>query len=1545
MSTPLVYRLNDNVCEKIEAIDFSLGSNAEIERLGVSKLTLLNDEKKKGLQDEMLGVFERRQLCRTCGQDCQKCPGHTGAMFFPVPVYHMGYIETVLKILRSVCFFCARLRQAPPPGEEVLSYSNHSQFAKKKFARVYGSCRTRKTCIHCNGPCPDYIRAGNGIDIIWSPKTQFASVEEEKFAKSFNIFTVDNILLCIPDEDLRLMGFNPEMSHPKDTILWLLLIPSPAIRPSVVTSEGSKKRGQDDITVKLQDINKKRTDVIEYLKTSTWKREGQGYSSDVPAMPSALEQLVDRLQVEVALYMNNSQKLKKASTTARVTANMKSIMCKLKGKDGRIRGNLMGKRVNFCARTVITPDASIDINELGVPVDIALQLTIPERVTHLNIKRLTECVRRGTNLVGGASTIITKDAKVYELAYAKDRENIHLEYGWVVERTLNDGDFVFFNRQPSLHKQSIMGHRVKVMKGLTFRLNLTCAAPYNADFDGDEMNLHVPQNPMTMAEAQTLVNVDRCILSAKANKPAIGIVQDSLLGSYLMTHLDALLTRPQVMHLLASVKHCIYPRATWNSSMLPPPALLAPYRLWTGRQVIDAILPPICIGGNKNSPENTTLQDLQSQFDSDIPYIREEGLLNGTMTKSLLGPVAGGIIHRCALDFEDETAVFFISDLQRITRKWLMNYGFGVGIGDCIVNDQCDAEMRLNIDQALQHVNSIALEIPQDAPGVSKSLVEKTITSITSKVTMQVGAHIKRIMNTKNALMAMINAGSKGNPINLSQIMGCVGQQCVNGERITKDPATGRVLSCYPCNDDSVNGRGFVTNSYTLGLEPDEYFLHAMGGREGLVDTAVKTAVTGYLQRRMIKAGESMRVAFDTSVRDANNNIVEFKFGSDGMDATLLEKVEIPELCFSDAKLHAHCHPGSLYSMHPSCLPDCWEKNHTLEKEYLRLLEIRDKVRQMRELGFTMKMSTLGHFPVNVSNLLLKISNRQNRRSLTNISCTHIEEEISALLSRLRESNGDSAEALGFTIAYHMTSANLINRYRLTKGELAQVIKMIEDKVTRARVSPGEMVGCTAAQSIGEPCTQMTLNTFHLAGVGSANVTVGIPRFKELIDLSKIMKTPSMLVALNEEALQTTDANTCANLLLATRLDDHLSSYRIEDAQLLYDSELWSRHNLLVESAQIPFVFHMFFNIAKGVRSDTPPWKVALSLEKVCPGGIACVWSDVNDDIWEIYMYVLDIELVHATFPVQESLLEWNSHSPEHVKAWCEELFQSIIHEHIISGMACISEACVENASVTRMDPVTNAINTTDIPVLRTIGSSLYDVQNYAFVDWYRTLSNNILEIQSVLGIEAAVKSLADEMRSIISYDSTYVDDRHIMMIVNTMTYKGHLMPLSRHGINRTGNGVLVRSSFEETGDVIKDAALFGERDDVQGVSQSIMLGQCANIGTGGFDLRVVKASQPVVKRNSRLVKTKAKVYTRKETTKKSVRLIDVRDDATGENCGNIECPFIQTENDKPTDYLDAVLSTDQANSSSYAFQPQVTTTERSLHYTPSSPKLMCIWK
>ena len=661
----------------------------------------------------------------------------------------------------------------------------------------------------------------------------------------------------IPSEDLPLIWINEEAGRPENLLLSDIIVPPVTIRPSV-QMESTSGSNEDDITMILQDIARSNAQ----LQTSIANGANMRIVMDN----------WDHLQILCAELINGD--LPGMSTLVKSAVPKRSLVQRLKGKRGRFRGNLSGKRVEFSGRTVISPDPNLSIEEVGVPILVAKKLTYPERVTSFNIERLRRMVRNGANKYPGANMIRSGNNRPISLMYGdRERAAANLRIGDVVERHLIDGDVSLFNRQPSLHRMSIMSHKVKVLPWKTFRFNECDCAPYNADFDGDEMNIHIPQTEEARIEARELMGIKHNIINPRNGEPLITATQDFITGSFVLTQRDVFFSRMDFCRLVAFLSDA------QEVVRIPTPALLKPATLWTGKQVFSLLLKP--------NPEEGVLLSLEikaknfstSQLDANLWMCPNDGyvviqnseLLCGNIDKACIGGNKKGLVCVLVRDFTPEDTVKAMGRLTKLTSRFLRDYGFTIGLDDVSPNEHLLEKMHevvaknyAKVDETIHEFNEGKLAL---RPGCN---AEQTLESICSGLLSDIRDTIGKLCMTNlpksNFPLIMATCGSKGSAINICQMIYCVGQQVVSGNRIP-DGFIQRSLPHFLPNAKEPSAKGFVANSFYSGLTPMEFFFHTMGGREGLVDSAVKTADTGYMQRRLMKALEDLCICYDNTGR------------------------------------------------------------------------------------------------------------------------------------------------------------------------------------------------------------------------------------------------------------------------------------------------------------------------------------------------------------------------------------------------------------------------------------------------------------------------------------------------------------------------------------------------------------------------------------------------------------------------------------------------------------------------------------------------------
>ncbi|CAM9308504.1 unnamed protein product, partial [Sphacelaria rigidula] len=602
----------------------------------------------------------------------------------------------------------------------------------------------------CGGLLPKFTKTGLKVEVEYPPDMEDVPRGGDR-RQVLSASKVHEIFKNISEEDMKILGLHPEYSRPDWLVITVLPVPPPHVRPSVALDAGA--RSEDDLTHQLVNICK-----------ANMRLEASVRTGEPAHIVEAFELL---LQYKVAALFDN-ERAGQPQETQRSGKPLKTLRQRLKGKEGRIRGNLMGKRVDFSARTVITADPNLGIDQVGVPRSIALNLTVPELVTAFNVDEMAELVARGPLEHPGARYIVRHDGVRVDLRYVRNKNSLTLQYGYAVERHLRDDDIIIFNRQPSLHKMSIMGHRVKVLDWSTFRMNLSVTSPYNADFDGDEMNLHVPQSLVAKAEAQELMMVPRNIVSPQSNKPVMGIVQDSLLGVCRMTKRDTFIERDLVMNLLMWVE-------SWDGKV-PTPAILKPKPMWTGKQLFSTICPKI----NFKATANGHPKGDNPLNNSDTEVVVHEGdLIMGHVDKKTVGSSAQGLIHISWLEKGWDITRLFMNLVQKLVNNWLVATSFSIGVADTVADTETIMTIGSIIDTAKRNVQSLVEQgqkgelTMQPGKSMMESL-EASINKVLNTARDESGTSAQVSLNERNAVKAMADAGSKGSFINISQVRACL---------------------------------------------------------------------------------------------------------------------------------------------------------------------------------------------------------------------------------------------------------------------------------------------------------------------------------------------------------------------------------------------------------------------------------------------------------------------------------------------------------------------------------------------------------------------------------------------------------------------------------------------------------------------------------------------------------------------------------------------------------------------------------------------------
>ena len=1317
-----------------------------------------------GVFDARFGVIENGKVCPTCKQTNQFCPGHFGHIRLARPVYLYQFFDMVEKLANVICLNCSKILanedvvtslkstglsrfkevrdlRPTPRKDEVLQCPHCETAIFKKIAKVIGKAATLEGQSNVEGTDPVVI-------------------QPEMILRAFQRMT---------DEDCRLIGLNPEFARPEWMVCTVLAVPPLTVRPSVVMDDN--QRMEDDLTHKLIDILRANDKVREKI--------------DKEESAEVLDKYTAKLQYDVATYVDNDIKGLEPSAQ-RSGRPLRTLKSRFGAKTGRVRGNLMGKRVDFSARSVITPDANIELDELGVPEEIAINLTFPEIVSPYNRDRLLGYVKNGPDKHPGAKSVYLKaDDRTVSLRYVNP-DTIDIREGDVVHRHLIHGDIVLFNRQPSLHKASMMAHRVVVLPYSTFRLNVSATRPYNADFDGDEMNMHVPQSIASATELRYIASVLRNIVSPRTNSPIIQLFQDTMTGAYRISQPGVKVPEPIAMNILARLK-------------LPFVRKGIP---WTGSELISAAFPMMNYKGRINL-KNGQLED-------------------GNVLQK--GGVSG-LLHVVYTDFGPERCGQLINDIQSIVTQYNLYTGFSVGTSDLIANQTTREFVAEQLKKGRDRVAEILSAVHSgqfvNLQGLSDGAqLEDDISSALKEVAASINTKVIGSLDKANRIVQMVDSGSKGGEQNITQMVALLGQQLIEGKRV-QYTLQDRTLPHFARYDDGVESRGFVQHSFVDGLMPAEFFYHAQAGREGLIDTAVKTSDTGYIQRRLMKSMEDQHVEHDGTVRNVTGSVIQFVYGEDGVDTVAVESQTCELALMTLENIYKE------YALTPE------DVNPFLTGAVAETPDMVEELIADREMFvrsvFRFRKNDTVLAPVHLKRLITKYENPYSTK--TDLTPAYV---VSSLNGFMKEFPYN--KVFHTLLRYYLAPKKAIITHRLSQKLFDELMRDIRYRYIKSQTHAGEMVGALAAQSIGEPTTQLTLNTFHSAGTAKANATSGVPRIEELLSASANPKRPGNTVYLRPDISSDQDA-TISKMkeIQRTTLRDITKSVRI-----YYDPPT---NGTVVEEDMDILALYQEFTISEGDACESP-WIMRLELNDAEQAARNIL------DLTEVVTKLKNekslkiINCIHSDNSAKKLILRISFDAnvvknPTMLRFLEDKVLDTVLTG--VHGVGGVHLRKVKNELV--YDEKVAGYSQKEQYVLDVDGTNLYQLMVFPGVDGTRTFSNDIHEINDVFGIEAARLAIFEECSEVFVQEK--VNYHHLSVLVDSMTFSGRIVAVNRFGMNKNETGVLARSSFEETSKNMFNAAMGAEFDTMRGVSANIMFGQKPPSGTGVVDILVDESRLP----------------------------------------------------------------------------------------------------
>lgn len=962
------------------------------------------------------------------------------------------------------------------------------------------------------------------------------------------------------------------------------------------------------------------------------------------------------------------------------------------------------------------------------------------------------------------------------------------------------------------------------------------------------------QNILAETELRHLPAIPYQIISPSSNSPIIGIYQDSLLGSFQFTRPNITFTPREAMNMLMMFSH------------VDTKAIREAGKSITNYQILSQILKPITL-----SYKNKLYSD--NPVPNNILEIRNGNWISGQIEKSVMGSATKGVLHRIFNDFGPMACANFIDDLQNIITEYMKSASFSVGISDLIANKttmesiiQALNKQKIEVQSLIEKVHLGIFE--NNTAGSNMTEFEIQVNKLLNKATEESGSIGRKSLSKDNRFLMIVNSGSKGSLINISQMISGLGQQNVDGKRIPYG-FDSRTLPHYFKYDDGPNARGFVDNSYISGLTAPELFFHAMGGRIGLIDTAIKTSSSGYIQRRLIKGLEDIKVEYDMTVRNSKGKVVQFLYGEDGFDTTRIENQVIPIVGMSIEDIYLHYDILGLNESSEKDMLSVYTKatatrvkrqakeTKAFSQKYIdKMIKNRD---ELVDAVFHFKNDNMVKMPVAFQNIIANVQGQLhlNANSIVDITPLECFQMIESYFNKLKNLEFSAPNPLFEILYYYYLSPKdlLVNKRFHTKA-LTVLLETIVLKYKQSIVHPGEMVGIIAGHSCGEPVTQLTLNTFHHSGnAAKSNVTRGVPRIEEILRLTKNPKNPSLTVHMKALDEQNQDrAMAYANMMEYTKLVDV-----VKTIQIAFDPN--EQASFIEEDRALIEQFYAFESIMRecaGGAANEPEkntkkskWIIRIEMDPEAlleknitmddihyaiknssyGDSIDCVFSDFNED-----------KLVFRIRLLNEDAKKKKTAGSAIALDQSDEIYQlknfqdTLLNNIVLRGVTRIEKVIprklkdmvvLEDGKYVRKDTW----------VLDTTGSNMMTVLGLDYIDYRRTYSNDIREVFDVLGIEAARQTIYNEFFDVMEFSDAYINFHHLSLLCDRMTMTKEMVPIFRSGILNDDIGPIAKATFEVHTEVLLDAARHADFDHMRGVSSSVMCGQYGNYGTGAFGL------------------------------------------------------------------------------------------------------------
>jgi DNA-directed RNA polymerase II subunit RPB1 len=1258
--------------------------------------------------------------------------------------------------------------------------------------------------------------------------------------------TVRKIFSEIPTNVIVEMGLDPILSNPKDFFITHLPVSPRCTRPPTIPTT---QRFERPLTMSYKNVvaDAERIEATRaHNPASRYKVIGH-FNIDVAA-------LIDRRSVSEVIRFGLQSNIVQESLGAG-----------LEKKEGLMRKNIQGKRIEQVARTPISPDPSLEPDQIGVPIAFCKKLVVHEIVNSYNLEKLSLLVNNGPNMYPGALYIVNRRNGTLK-SLTKFSDSTHLPFilthGDIVHRHLMMDDIVLVGRQPTLHKHSITALRVVPVPHSSIGLNPVLCTQYNADFDGDDMNLYVLRTYATMAEAELLCGFSSQVISWRHSAPIIGAIQDPIIGAFGLTRDSSLFALHNVCFLLRNTKRI-------EKDLPPPIEHRNGVPLWSGRQIVSMLLPPISVSLTTNAYKTC------DRFGTDTEkrvVIKNGTLIKGIIDKASIGAKASNsVLHVVFSDFGAEAFSTFLHNICQVTYNFNQIYACSIGVQDLALTREMRAEIKKQIAELRDFVNKTLLEIDVGHYPVPVGVTvrrffedeamrysEKTRVKIVSKV-------LDSIDLNNNRFAQLVLSGAKGSLPNIGQMLGSIGVQNILGKLVQPDYDGTRTLPDFPPYDVSPESWGFGSNAFVTGLSATELFFHAMAARIGIIDTGLKTRESGYEQRIMIKMSETLIVCYDLTVRNTEGKIIQYIYNGNGISPSHYERVRLDILStmsFKDFEKKYKFVPRKGDSLKLIKLGGA---------EFLRINILRTDA--LKILESTVKAYTTPHeviqtsIPVEriVTNILSQretVAVEKKYEKLVSLKyCARKIVDLVSSAPNLFCSNHVSENALGEIYRNATKSLELVvrsylylNKIReleLTTMEFDLIIYKIRESWIRSFISPGEAVGLIASTSLGEAGTQLTLDTFHYAGIGEHTdiTTKGLPRFRQLMNVKRVLDPSEIFVHLDKTLERTkpiselkTYASTLefyVNVLTLKTLTSHaefcLCPWKL-NTPIQPDKDIISSFLakgvlsklILKQKSFLPLILRIHIS------------KFSLLKEKIT---MMFIKRRIEDEF--PYLYIVPSK-ESAMFPILLGFIDTSStvfptkylqKCLANVSKFLADLLDFLLSDLVIRGIPGIYGAVIESKHTYNVDERTGDLIKTNTAVVHANGNDIDAVALSPYADPLRVETNDLYKTYLSLGIEAARTKLIEEMYLVHAEASSYVNYTHFELIADLMSFTGELLSMHRGNMEKREISPIVRISFETALDMIYTASVFGQKDNMLSPSANVLAGQACVNGSGSFNL------------------------------------------------------------------------------------------------------------